>query len=598
MPGTDAPYQPDQFKAPGKVCDLVMKGGITSGIVYPHAILELAQEYRFRSIGGASAGAIAAAFAAAAEYGRQGGDPGAFVRLAQRCDQIPDILHGLFQPSRPLKPLMKAVEAWSQTRRWSRWLRAAAQFWPTILLGLVLGLIVIGAADALAAGSSGLRRGDAPGLVLAAAVGAVASLAVRIRHLVFRVLPAHNFGLCSGMADSGRPVLTDWIYRSLQFIAFGREDAPVPLTFGHLARLGMSGEALARGERNIDLRMMTTNLSMRRPHVLPGLGGEFYFRSAAWARLFPPGVGAYLEGRSVHAPERDVAPLEAENPDYRKAPEPDDWPVVVAVRMSLSFPVLIETVPMAARDLAPEAARSPLAEDAGPPKLPLKDVVFSDGGLSSNFPIHFFDALLPTRPTFALSLDPLQADDDPRERVSMPQTAAAGSFSPVLPVQGIFGFAQAVFGAAKDWQDQLLSTMPGQRERIVHIKLAKDEGGLNLAMPPEKSRTLMSYGTAAGTLIRSAFNFDEHRWRRTLVAYQQLQSNVEALDRVWPDYDQWLKAYGPEVQSYKRVTVRDLGSIRKRFRTVAATAPDGRPGVTGQDKFPRPSGRLRIVPDV
>ncbi|HBZ8061679.1 TPA: hypothetical protein MM161_005362, partial [Klebsiella pneumoniae] len=33
-----------------KYCDLVMKGGITSGIVYPNAVLALAREYRFKSI--------------------------------------------------------------------------------------------------------------------------------------------------------------------------------------------------------------------------------------------------------------------------------------------------------------------------------------------------------------------------------------------------------------------------------------------------------------------------------------------------------------------------------------------------------------------
>ena len=56
-------------------CDLVLKGGITSGIVYPSAIAKLASHYRLRSIGGASAGAIAAAAAAAAEFGRATGRP-------------------------------------------------------------------------------------------------------------------------------------------------------------------------------------------------------------------------------------------------------------------------------------------------------------------------------------------------------------------------------------------------------------------------------------------------------------------------------------------------------------------------------------------
>lgn len=54
---------------PEKYCDVVMKGGITSGIVYPNAVLELAKEYRFKNIGGTSAGAIAAAVTAAAALG-------------------------------------------------------------------------------------------------------------------------------------------------------------------------------------------------------------------------------------------------------------------------------------------------------------------------------------------------------------------------------------------------------------------------------------------------------------------------------------------------------------------------------------------------
>ena len=51
-------------------CDIVMKGGITSGVVYPLAVVELAKTYRFRNIGGTSTGAIAAAATAAAELGR------------------------------------------------------------------------------------------------------------------------------------------------------------------------------------------------------------------------------------------------------------------------------------------------------------------------------------------------------------------------------------------------------------------------------------------------------------------------------------------------------------------------------------------------
>src|SRR4051812_23383253 len=52
-------------------CDLVMKGGITSGIVYPNAVLALTRRYEFRNIGGTSAGAIAAAATAAAALGER-----------------------------------------------------------------------------------------------------------------------------------------------------------------------------------------------------------------------------------------------------------------------------------------------------------------------------------------------------------------------------------------------------------------------------------------------------------------------------------------------------------------------------------------------
>jgi predicted acylesterase/phospholipase RssA len=55
--------------APTKYSDLVMKGGITGGIVYPNAVLALAREFRFKDIGGTSAGAIAAAASAAAAMG-------------------------------------------------------------------------------------------------------------------------------------------------------------------------------------------------------------------------------------------------------------------------------------------------------------------------------------------------------------------------------------------------------------------------------------------------------------------------------------------------------------------------------------------------
>ena len=37
----------DPYISAAKKCDIVMKGGVTSGIVYPHPVTRLAKEYRF-----------------------------------------------------------------------------------------------------------------------------------------------------------------------------------------------------------------------------------------------------------------------------------------------------------------------------------------------------------------------------------------------------------------------------------------------------------------------------------------------------------------------------------------------------------------------
>lgn len=68
-------------------CDLVMKGGITSGIVYPPLVAELSKHYHSKNIGGTSAGAIAAVVTAAAEYRRRHGQP-----FSKELGELPDRL--------------------------------------------------------------------------------------------------------------------------------------------------------------------------------------------------------------------------------------------------------------------------------------------------------------------------------------------------------------------------------------------------------------------------------------------------------------------------------------------------------------------------
>src|SRR5690242_15537779 len=104
-------------------CDLVMKGGITSGIVYPGAVVELARSFRFVNIGGTSAGAIAAALTAAAEFRRQRDQSDAgFEELAalpqwlRESDGDHSRLLSLFRPDAATAPIFDVILAALETR--------------------------------------------------------------------------------------------------------------------------------------------------------------------------------------------------------------------------------------------------------------------------------------------------------------------------------------------------------------------------------------------------------------------------------------------------------------------------------------------------
>ena len=151
------------YSAPTRECDIVMKGGITSGVVYPHAICELAQTYRFMQVGGTSAGAIAAAATAAAELGRA---RGGFQELAA----LPAWLGGgrhlqeLFQPEPATEGLFRMmIAALEHKRAKALWvLLTGLRRFPLLpLLGALPGIALIvlalldGAGAAVPAASSG-----------------------------------------------------------------------------------------------------------------------------------------------------------------------------------------------------------------------------------------------------------------------------------------------------------------------------------------------------------------------------------------------------------------------------------------------------------
>ncbi len=574
-------------------CDLVMKGGITSGVIYPLAAVELSKRYRFRSIGGASAGAIAAALTAAAELGRQRGRA-SFAELETVARGLGARLRGLFQPSPRLAGLYDVLFA-AVARRGPAGKVAgvvaalARAYRPWTLLALL---------PPAALATFALLRGNAFAAIAAALLLGLLLTAVwawRLGRDLLRALPAHDYGLCTGRTQPGAavPALTDWLTDLLDDLA-GVErgeggERGRPLTFGDLETAG------------VELRAMTSCLTLGRPYSLPFESRAFRFRAEEMRRLFPERVVDWMARPRVES-AAEAAPLPESSDDAATAPEErsgsdreagflplptaSDLPVIVAVRMSLSFPLLFAAVKLWARDYTRESYTA---------RQTLRPVWFSDGGICSNFPIHFFDATWPTRPTFGITLEELGAADEPR--VYFPTSAAQGILRAFRRVSGTGSFLGAIFGTMQTWQDDLQSTLPGYRERIVHVALDESEGGLNLDMDPRTITELTDYGAAAGLYLRDDFDWAAHRWTRALSATRELADALDGIDRVPADVgspEQFVAARDVAERPYAQSKSWQQDAV-ELLAAWSATGTDAAAVLDG-GRFPRPRPRLRMAP--
>jgi len=507
------------------VCDVVMKGGIASGIVYPTAVCRLAREYRFRSVGGTSAGAISAAATAAAEYGRMKRQGQSFRGL----ETLPQFLgeksargagsrmFRLFQPQpeteRLFKTLVAGIRGKPRIRRiafaaiGNYWLYAVLGGGATLLLAVVVASLGGSVRSAFAAASSWV-----PWLLLTV-VGGVIGIALGVfRDLRDRV-PANDYGLSTGMG--GCDALTPWLHKLLQDLS-GKQDNE-PLTFGDLW-----GDSAS--QKKIDLQMLTTCLTQGRPYRLPFTDEEadlFFFQRKDLERLFPAPVVDWMICNQ--------RPCESEasgREDLIPFPRGKDLPVIVATRLSLSFPFLISAVPLRGID------RSRGNDNSTP-----ETCWFSDGGISSNFPVHFFDAPLPGWPTFAINLR--YFEKEPTKRVVMPRDNDEGTADAFhhFEEKGLVGFARAIFDAMQNWQDNAQARMPGFRDRIAHIGLAPWEGGLNIDMAHKEVKKIARIGARAGALLarrfalksRAKLNWENHRWVRFRSTMASLEKMLERL---------------------------------------------------------------------
>jgi len=573
--------------APLLECDIVMSGGITSGIVYPGAVTMIARRYRFRSIGGTSVGAIAAAITAAAEYRRQSScESDAFKQIAQiprslgeaAADGRSRLFH-LFTPEPATRPLMALVRPFLEPGFWPQralgFVRASfadRTIFGAVILALLVGLLLV---DPLVGqGQLGLAS---LAVVMTLALGLVTWLAVTVWVLHKSWLPAwqaNNYGLCTGLATPEVPPgkasfdgLTPWIHAQVQAAA-GREVEGLPLTFGDLwtadGPAGPPDTADPAAPRAIDLAMIVSDLSRQRTAQLPFLEAPspLYVEIKELERYVPPSLVTWMVEHAGTA-EADVHCEQG----VIRLPPPQHLPVTFAARLSAGFPILLSAVPLLAADRGGERDNGGL--------WPLRRVWFADGGLTSNLPLHFFDAPLPSRPTFCLNLvhrEKADASDVAQQRcaaqasrqsradvvaapppgdevwglVDMPGTEGEMP----APFDGLGGepaglqdFAAALMSTARRWYDNQLRIAPGVRDRVVDVGLRECEGGMKLGMCQTTIHDLHQRGLAAGELIAARFDpaakqdpktgkantpiFANHRW----VRYRNFMAAFEDLSR-------------------------------------------------------------------
>jgi hypothetical protein len=545
------------------------------------------------------------------------------------------LLFRLFRPQRGTVGLYRLLTA-ALTRRPLRVGIAAVRAVPGwALAGALPGVVLV---LAILFGSTGFWRWV--GFVLAVLlllVGVLAATLAGLLGLLGRRVPANYLGLCTGMPGAGSqppPALTPWLNERLQNLA-GRPPDASPLTFGDLV------------ERDIELNVMTTNLTRRQPMTMPWSTRQYWFNPDEWGDLFPPYIVRWLQ---QHPPQVTGGPaaqfrtalLRRQAGKLRPLPAAEDLPIIVATRMSLSFPTLISAVPLYAVDFTLTANRA--ATDAAAQwrqtnpngtveealaALPAPEFAlnwFSDGGICSNLPVHFFDRALPTRPTFAIDLTPYPPgrapSGDEAENSYLPAVNQGGvnrRWAPGTPqgLAALTGFGRAIVDSARVWVDEAQLVMPGFRDRVVTIFHDKSEGGMNLAMPPDVLRGLVDRGAAAAAKLVSEFagpppfqttgnGWDNHRWIRFRTATSGLEawladfrSGYTSADSSPVQYGSWAGPTANTPQpSYQVAGAR--GSVLNRRTEALLNVADSwaeDPTNVYAHGAPSPRPRLKLTPD-
>ncbi|MEA2689930.1 MAG: hypothetical protein QOD51_2537, partial [Candidatus Eremiobacteraeota bacterium] len=437
---------------------------------------------------------------------------------------------------------------------------------------------------------------------------------------VSATLPKNFYGMVTGIDDADRSslnALCTWLTQELELIA-GLEPGKIPLTFGMLWKAKADAAAPGLEEKPVDadvsLDMITTNVTWGRPYQFPS-DVVFFFDPVELKRFFPDHVVEWMKSRS-RAPRSaaEKAIFDAYAPGKLPLPLPGDLPVIVATRMSLAFPVLLCAVPLWGIDFS---------QAAGPGGVrPLEHCWFSDGGISSNFPVTLFDSPLPRWPTFAINLAPFtsahQQQADESKNVYMPPDNNAGRLPTFSRFSGLPGFFSAIVNAMQNWNDNTQSVLPGYRDRIVTVFLSSDEGGLNLDMPPAVLARLRDRGSAAGALIAKHFeepsllppgdatmNWENHRWLRYRSAMGSLKAYLAKFAKGYGDPESPDVTYAKLIEATDGTPVHTYALPAGTQTAVAAVTANAAALGTAldavaalDDRLPRPSPNLVVRPSL
>ena len=600
-----------------KYCDLVMKGGVTSGIVYPLAVQKLSTKYWFKNIGGTSAGAIAAGVTAAAECRRRrrkGADFG-FERVAKIPEELAgdSFLLSLFRPDPATKRIFEVVLAAMSAKQANKsvWMAVIGRLLVNFFGPFSFALLLVVIPAVLLAFYLGGSWIPYVVIVLLGCLIAVPYFVLRSAVTeATRSLLKNCFGFCSGFdekASTRMPPLTNWLYSLLNEIS--GQATGVPLTFGDLwAAPAYERESAPvnefrcaeHSERAINLEVMTTNLTYGCPVRIPFDTKGYYFRSADWDKLFPAEVVGWMTTKQdPHARPARTASGEQLVP----LPEMRDLPIIVAIRMSLSFPILLSAVPLYSVDYSLKKNAGVAADQP----IVAEPCWFSDGGISSNFPIHFFDSPLPRWPTFGIDLKSPHPDHDTEaEYVWLPSSNIGG----LLPTwnrfesHGLSGFVGAILNVMQNWRDNLQIPIPGYRDRIVHISHTDREGGLNLKMDAALIKTMSDRGRRAGEALLTKFDWDNHAWVRYRSTMCCLETSLEKFGNSYRnplpvDLDVWNAIKGEGMprsyhwhggqQQWAPQATKELALLAEKWLRGSECFSEG---------APKPRPEMRITPKV